>query len=139
MKGKFHIAFATRDLSAARHFYGDFLGCSSGRSGNTWIDYDFFGHQLTIQYVSAKEGTQMNYYHPKTMFPANHFGVILKWNDWHLLKDKIVEEKVRFLVDPQTVFPGEVGEQKTMMIQDPDGNVIEFKSFEDESRLFKSK
>ncbi|MFZ6050976.1 VOC family protein [Halocola ammonii] len=138
MTGRFHIAFATKNLDAAKKFYGEFLDCPQGRSGNSWTDYDFFGHQLTIQFVAAKEGAQPNFFHPKTMFPANHFGVILAWNDWHVLKDKITEEKVRFLVEPQTVFPGEAGEQKTMMIQDPDGNVIEFKSFEDPTAVFRS-
>jgi extradiol dioxygenase family protein len=138
MTGRFHIAFATKNLDAAKKFYGEFLDCPAGRSGNTWIDYDFFGHQLTIQFVAGKEGPLPNYFHPKTMFPANHFGIVLKWNDWHVLKDKITYEKIRFLVEPQTVFPGEAGEQKTMMIQDPDRNAIEFKTFEDEEAVFRS-
>jgi len=66
MTGKFHIAFASRNLEKAKQFYGDLLACRSGRSGTTWIDYDFFGHQLTIQFVSAKREISSNYFHPKT-------------------------------------------------------------------------
>ncbi len=136
MQGTFHLAFATRDLEKAKEFYGDLLRCEEGRSGSTWVDYDFFGHQLTIQFVSSKRQITPNYFHPKTMFPANHFGVILDWNDWHALKDKLVQERMAFVIEPQTVFPGEAGEQKTMMIKDDDGNIIEFKSFEGPDSIF---
>ncbi len=138
MTGRFHIAFATRDLEKAKKFYGDFLACSPGRSGLTWIDYDFYSHQLTIQLVNAKQQNPRNYFHPKTMFPSNHFGIILKWEDWHILKDKLVEERIHFVVEPQKVFEGEIGEQVTMMIQDPDRNIIEFKAFERDDRVFKT-
>ncbi len=47
MNGPFHLAFATTDLKRIRAFYGKFLGCKEGRSAETWVDYDFFGHQLT--------------------------------------------------------------------------------------------
>lgn len=138
MTGRFHIAFATSDLEKAKEFYGALLSCPQGRSGITWVDYDFFGHQLTIQFVNAKHENTRNYFHPKTMFPANHFGIVLKWEDWHILKDKLVQENIDFVVEPQIVFEGEVGEQKTMMIKDEDRNIIEFKSFQNQDNLFKS-
>jgi extradiol dioxygenase family protein len=98
MKGTFHIAFATRDLEKSKDFYENTLECTRGRSGTTWIDYDFFGHQLTIQFISSKQEHSRNYYHPKTMFPSNHFGIILKWNAWQnhrlYLKEKL-ENKTR--------------------------------------------
>ena len=36
------------DLQAARDFYGGVLGCAEGRSTDTWVDFDFFGHQLSL-------------------------------------------------------------------------------------------
>ena len=42
----FHLAFPVHDLDAARHFYGEVLGCAEGRSADRWIDFDFFGHQI---------------------------------------------------------------------------------------------
>ncbi len=137
MGGKFHLAFATRDLEKAKKFYSEVLRCEEGRSGSTWVDYNFFGHQLTIQFVSSKQVMTPNYFHPKTMFPANHFGVILEWEKWHGLKDKLLEEKIAFVVEPQKVFPGETGEQMTLMIKDDDGHIIEFKSFENIESVFK--
>ena len=46
MNGSFHLAYATTDLKRIKAFYGKFLGCKEGRSADTWVDYDFFGHQL---------------------------------------------------------------------------------------------
>jgi len=131
-----HVAFATRNLEEAKDFYGGFLRLQEGRSGKTWVDYDFFGHQLTIQYVMSKREATPNFFHPKTMFPANHFGAILESNDWEILRDKIAAEKVRFVIEPQVVFEGEVGEQRTMMLRDPDGNIIEFKCFPSKDKIF---
>lgn len=40
----FHLAYNVRDLDETRAFYGDVLGCTEGRSTETWVDYSFFGH-----------------------------------------------------------------------------------------------
>ena len=42
----FHLAFNVTDLDRARDFYGRILGCKEGRSTDTWVDFDFFGHQI---------------------------------------------------------------------------------------------
>ena len=42
----FHLAFAVHDLAVARAFYGELLGCPEGRSAETWIDFDLYGHQI---------------------------------------------------------------------------------------------
>jgi extradiol dioxygenase family protein len=43
----FHLAFRVNDLEATRNFYVDVLGCRVGRSSDTWIDFDFFGYQIS--------------------------------------------------------------------------------------------
>ena len=43
----FHYSFKMKDHNRTRHFYGDILGCREGRSNETWLDFDFFGHQVT--------------------------------------------------------------------------------------------
>ena len=48
MKSLFHLAFNITDLDEARRFYGGVLGCTEGRSTATWVDFDFFGHQLSL-------------------------------------------------------------------------------------------
>ncbi len=138
MEGVFHIAFTSSNLDDSKEFYAGVLGCTEGRSDMNWIDYNFFGHQLTIQYMSAKFGGVSNYRHPKTGFPLNHFGVILASKDWQQVVDKITASGCPFVVEPQLVMEGEIGEQRIAMIQDPDGNVLEFKTFADLGNVFRS-
>ncbi len=44
----FHLAIPVTDLQKARSFYRDVLGCVEGRSGDHWVDLNFFGHQLVL-------------------------------------------------------------------------------------------
>ncbi len=137
MKGIFHIAFATANIERARAFYGDFLGCKPGRESNAWVDFDFFGHQMSIHNITKKVAKPRNYYNPNSHIPANHFGVILSWEDWHKMEKTFRSARINFLVEPQMAFEGEIGEQKTMFIQDPDGNALEFKTFQDKKNIFR--
>ena len=51
----FHLAIPVHDLEIAREFYGDILGCSTGRESENWIDFNFFGHQLVAHLVPAND------------------------------------------------------------------------------------
>ncbi len=44
----FHLAFNVTDLDQARKFYGKLLGCEEGRSTDSWVDFNFFGHQISL-------------------------------------------------------------------------------------------
>ncbi|QYO62017.1 hypothetical protein [Leptolyngbya sp. 7M] len=46
--------------------------------------------------------------------------------------------QVDFLIEPQIRFASEVGEQATLFIQDPSGNALEFKAFQDQAQIFAS-
>ena len=72
------------------------------------------------------------------MVPVPHFGVILDWQDFDLLSEKIKESKLEFVIEPYLRFEGKPGEQKTMFFQDPFGNSLEFKSFKSDDEIFKS-
>lgn len=137
MNGKFHLALSTENLDAMKDFYEEKLHCSTGRMGPTWADYDLFGHQLTIQQV-AKRPIRETVAVPGGRIPCDHFGIVLDIEDWRKMKEFVVEEEIEFLVKPHVAFEGEVGEQHTFLIQDPDGNAIEFKAFEDPDALFES-
>lgn len=136
MKSVFHVAFATADIARAILFYEEILGCTRGRESTAWVDFDFFGHQMSIHRVASKVPKPRNYYNPNSHIPANHFGVILSWEDWHLMEAKLKSARMNFLVEPYLAFPGEVGEQKSMFVMDPDGNAIEFKTFQDQKKIF---
>ena len=48
MQTAFHLAYHVTNLDEARAFYGALLGCEEGRSTDTWVDFDFFGHQISL-------------------------------------------------------------------------------------------
>jgi extradiol dioxygenase family protein len=132
----FHLAFPVDDLAAARQFYGRFLGCNEGRSSDQWIDFDFYGHQvvahLSPDEVKAAKSNQVDGH----AVPVRHFGVVLPWDDWHALADRLNGAGVTWVIEPGIRFKGEVGEQATMFLLDPAGNALEFKAFKDPSRIF---
>lgn len=133
---RFHLAFPVADLASIRQFYVDLLDCQIGRESTNWIDFNFFGHQITA-HVSSQEARQVaaNPVDGDDV-PVRHFGVILDWNDWHALAERLRRRGAAFVIQPHIRFKGEVGEQATMFIKDPSGNALEFKSFQDMSRVF---
>jgi len=133
---RFHLAFPVGDLQAIRRFYVDMLGCRVGRESDTWIDFDFFDHQITA-HLSPQE-TKRAATNPVDgdNVPVRHFGVILEWGAWHELAERLQRFQLPFVIAPHIRFQGEVGEQATMFIQDPSGNALEFKSFKDMTRVF---
>ena len=50
MKNPFHLAIPVHDLIKANNFYQNILGCERGRSSESWIDFDLFGHQLVCHH-----------------------------------------------------------------------------------------
>jgi len=132
----FHLAFPVDDLEAARRFYAGLLQCRTGRESDRWIDFDFFGHQITAHLVDAAEAPAATNPVDGNQVPARHFGAILDWDRWHALADRLKAEGVSFVIEPRIRFQGEVGEQATMFFLDPAGNALEFKSFKDRGQIF---
>jgi len=132
----FHLAFPVVDLTATRRFYVDCLGCRVGRESDQWIDFDFFGHQITA-HLSPEEtrGVAANPVDGDDI-PVRHFGVILEWQEWQQLAQRLARDQTPFVIKPHIRFQGQVGEQATMFIRDPSGNALEFKSFKDMMRMF---
>jgi extradiol dioxygenase family protein len=131
----FHLAIPVHDIDAARAFYGHLFGCPEGRSAVDWVDFDFFGHQLVAHLDPTKRAVHFNEVDGKDV-PVPHFGIVLEWNEWHALADRLRGGGMRFVIEPGIRFVGEIGEQATMFFYDPSGNAIEFKAFKDPSRLF---
>lgn len=132
----FHLAFTVGDIAEAREFYGGILGLPEGRSSETWVDFNLFGHQI-VTHLSPQGGSKAHH-NPVDGHdvPVPHFGVILEMKDWKTLRDRLVAAKIEFKIEPYIRFEGEVGEQATMFFLDPSGNALEFKAFEDLSQLF---
>jgi len=132
------LAVAVYDLETCRRFYGEVLGCQEGRSSDHWVDFNFFGHQFVIHKVAKpadQNEVQSDPVDGKEV-PVPHFGVVLDWERWELLAERLKSHQVKFIIEPYIRFKGEVGEQATLFFLDPDGNALEFKAFKDMNQLF---
>ncbi|MFZ3002156.1 MAG: VOC family protein [Undibacterium umbellatum] len=128
MKALFHLAYHVRDLDEARQFYTGVLGCAEGRSTATWVDFDFFGHQISLHlgqpFTTTNTGQVDDH-----MVPMPHLGVILSIPEWQVLADRLLAQQIKFVLEPAIRFAGQPGEQATMFFLDPSGNPIEIKGF----------
>lgn len=135
MQSRFHFAFNVTDLNAARHFYGIVLGCTEGRSTATWVDFDFFGHQISLHlgkpFESANTGQVDG-----VLVPMPHFGLVLSMSDWQTIAKRLEQANTNFLIKPSLRFVGLPAEQGTMFFKDPSGNPIEIKGYETQSAIF---
>jgi len=128
MPAPFHLAIHVTDLDAARAFYGGVLGCAEGRSTATWVDFDFFGHQLSL-HLGAPFATADTGQVGAQIVPMPHFGLVLELEQWRALADRLRAAGTDFVIPPSVRFEGEPGEQWTMFFRDPSGNPIEVKGF----------
>jgi uncharacterized protein len=131
----FHHAFAVKDLQSTRTFYGEVLGCGEGRSSETWVDFDFYGHQLSAHLgnpappaaVGQVEGVEV---------PIPHFGALLGWEEFQALASRLTKSGMAFVIRPSVRYADQPGEQATMFFLDPSGNAIELKAFRNPSAAF---
>lgn len=131
----FHLAFAVDDLTRTDAFYVDVLGCKRGRSDPRWIDFELFGHQLTAHLTDGPGDAGSNPVDGDQV-PIPHYGVILGWEQWEKLTQRVRDAAHPFLIEPRVRFAGKPGEQGTFFIRDPAGNALEFKGFRDFSKIF---
>jgi len=124
----FHFAFNVTDLDTARRFYGGVLGCTEGRSTDTWVDFDFFGHQISLHLGQPFPTANTGHVGDK-LVPMPHFGLILEQPAWQAMADRLTAAGTDFVLAPQLRFAGQPGEQWTMFFRDPFGNPIEVKGF----------
>jgi extradiol dioxygenase family protein len=132
----FHLAFPVHDLAAARAFYGGTLGCPEGRSSDSWIDFDLFGHQIVTHLDPAAKPVAVSNPVDGHDVPVPHFGVVLTMDAWQALAERLKAVGIAFGIEPHIRFVGQPGEQATMFFLDPSGNALEFKAFADDSQLF---
>ncbi len=137
MPTPFHLAVHVTDLGAARRFYGEILGCEEGRSTESWVDFNFFGHQLSL-HLGTPFATSETGKVGAHMVAMPHFGVVLAYEDWRALADRLAQAGIEWGIAPTVRFEGEPGEQWTMFFCDPSGNPLEIKGFKDISQVFAS-
>lgn len=136
---RFHLAIPVDDLTKARWFYGEVIGCAEGRSTDHWIDWNLFGHQVVTHLAAARDDSAR----PTSevdgkQVPIPHFGALLTAEEFDRLAIALRKAGVRFVIPPTTRFPGLPAEQRTMFFLDPAGNALEFKHFADDAQVFAS-
>ncbi len=132
---RFHLAVPVDDLGAARIFYGELLGCEQGRSSESWVDWNLYGHQLVTHLVAERPTRAHNPVDGHDV-PVPHFGLILAVPKFHDLAARLRAAEVQFVIEPYVRFEGQTGEQWTMFLYDPAGNAVEFKAFADDTQVF---
>ena len=132
----FHLAFPVKNILETRSWYIKYLNCTIGRESSKWIDFNFFGHQISAHLSSEnKDNVETNIVDNKKV-PIRHFGIILRWDDWNNLATDLKNKSIQFILEPQIRFKGKTGEQATFFIKDPSENFLEFKSFKNDTSIF---
>jgi extradiol dioxygenase family protein len=132
---RFHLAMPVDDLTAARHFYGEVLGLTEGRSSAGWVDWNLHGHQFVTHLVPGRRERASNPVDGHDV-PVPHFGLILTVPEFEKLAGRLRAAGTVFVIEPYVRFEGQTGEQRTMFLLDPAGNALEFKAFADDSQVF---
>ena len=129
----FHLAFPVIDMASTIKFYTESLGFSTGRISDHSTVFNFHGHQVVAQLVEKMPEAATE--PPKgKLIPNLHFGLVLEWNDWHMLKAKFAADEI--VIGPYARYEGLAREQMTFFVKDPNGNHLEFKTFKDDSAIF---
>lgn len=131
----FHLAFRIDDIESTRAFYAGLLNCPTGRETENWIDFDFFGHQISA-HIGPRPDVVLQTRVAGIDVPLSHFGAVLEWDRWHELSERLAAHDADFVIEPQVRFVGEPGEQATFFVRDPSGNALEFKAFRDPNGIF---
>ena len=132
----FHYAFKIKDIPSTREFYIDLLGCKEGRSTETWIDFNFFGHQLSAHISDNIPANDFCGKVDGVSVPIPHFGCLIAEDQFSQIQNRLKNANVDFIVKPQRRYVGQSAEQLTMFVLDFSGNPIEFKSFKNQTEIF---
>lgn len=134
----FHIAVPVYNLIESKEFYLNCFRCEVGRETDQWVDLNLYGHQFVLhlrQKPKSNENLDFNEVDGKSV-PVPHYGVVLEWNQWEELRERVITMTLSFIIEPYIRFEGETGEQATMFFLDPAGNALEFKAFKNDDQLF---
>ena len=104
MRALFHLAYHVHNLDAARAFYGDVMGCREGRSTATWVDFDFFGHQISLHLGEPFQTTNTGHVGAH-LVPMPHLGVVLLMDDWRVLADRLRAHQTEFVLSRRSDLP----------------------------------
>jgi extradiol dioxygenase family protein len=119
----FHLAFPITNVTQAKAFYAEGLGCEVGRENANSVILNLYGHQLVGHVTSQPPEPQRGIY-------PRHFGLVFTTeSDWEALLNRAMEKGLSFYQAPKWRFPGELLEHRTFFLIDPFNNLLEFKFY----------
>ena len=135
MNKPFHISLPCLDLERTKDFYVNRIGGHLGRSGINWLDIDLYGNQITFTKSGRIDFSYQNYSFEGKILPSFHFGVILDITLWGTIYAKVNAENIE-VFDEITFLKGKKGEHISFFVKDPNGYMVEFKSFSSATEVF---
>jgi extradiol dioxygenase family protein len=126
----FHLAIPARDLDEAQDFYVTQLGCHLARRYDDRITLDFFGDQVVCHLSPDYDPG------PTDLYPR-HFGITFRHrSDYDDLLRLVEQRGLKVYRPTQGRFVGLVEEHETIVLQDPSGNLLEFKHYIDHRMMY---
>lgn len=132
-----HISLPCISLKETKNFYNKIVGSPIGRAGESWVDIDLFGNQITFIRAKKFNFTNPNYVFEGKILPSFHFGVIINEKEWKEMFERLKKEDLN-LVDKTVFLKDELGEHKSFFVKDPNDYMLEFKCFKNQNHVFKS-
>ncbi len=119
----FHVAFPVGNLLETKQFYVTGLGCDLGRESKSSLILNLGGHQL-VGHVSQEAWVVQAGIYPR------HFGLVFATQaDWQALYDRAQAQQLKFREMARIRFVGTSLEHSTFFLEDPFGNLLEFKHY----------
>ena len=137
MKTAFHLALPYKNIEVTKAFYANILGATHGRQTDKWVDVNLYSHQLTFTESGDFNFKFKNYKLDDNILPSFHFGVIISIEVWGALYKKLLQSSQEVTTEV-TFMENKVGEHLSFFITDPNGYMIEFKSFKNKNEVFAS-
>ncbi len=132
---EFHLALPCEDLEKTKDFYINKLDAELGRSTDNWLDVNLCGNQITFTKTGEFSFDFKNYRLNNQILPSFHFGVIIDVETWGMLYSRLFSMDLQVTTEV-TFFENKVGEHLSFFVKDPNGYMVEFKSFKDHREIF---
>ncbi|MDB4402843.1 VOC family protein [Algibacter sp.] len=136
METLFHLSLPCTNAEETKTFYIETVGAVLGRHSNNWVDINLFGHQITFTQAAKFNFNSPNYVFEGKILPTFHFGIILNVEEWGRMYSKLNELNLE-LVTQATFLKNKSGEHLSFFVKDPNGYMLEFKSFKQPQEVFK--
>jgi hypothetical protein len=126
----FHLAFPVGNISQAKEYYVNGLGCGLGRENTQSVILNLYGHQLVAHLTDEPAEPQRGIY-------PRHFGLVFTAeSDWNALLERAQHKQLAFYQQPKQRFVGTLLEHRTFFLVDPFSNLMEYKYYAHESAIF---